>query len=68
MILCLCRGISDREVDAAIKAGARTVEQVAARCDGAGVDCTACAPAIEHRIALHVRGAPARPPATGTGR
>jgi bacterioferritin-associated ferredoxin len=41
MILCLCRGISDHTVRAAIGAGAATLDDVAAAC-AAGSDCGAC--------------------------
>jgi bacterioferritin-associated ferredoxin len=41
MILCLCQGISDHTVRAAIGAGAATLDDVAAAC-GAGSDCGAC--------------------------
>ncbi|MGH7398406.1 MAG: (2Fe-2S)-binding protein [Candidatus Rokuibacteriota bacterium] len=41
MILCLCRGISDRAVEAAIADGASTVAQIERAC-GAGGDCGAC--------------------------
>jgi bacterioferritin-associated ferredoxin len=41
MILCLCRGISERTVKAVIGAGAHTLDDVAAEC-AAGSDCGAC--------------------------
>ncbi|HEY7434741.1 MAG TPA: (2Fe-2S)-binding protein, partial [Methylomirabilota bacterium] len=41
MILCLCRGVSDRTVEAVIAGGARTVAQIERAC-GAGGDCGAC--------------------------
>ena len=41
MILCLCRGVSDRTVEAAIADGACTVAQIEGAC-GAGGDCGAC--------------------------
>jgi bacterioferritin-associated ferredoxin len=41
MIVCLCRGISDGAVHAAIRRGAATVADIAAACS-AGSDCGAC--------------------------
>src|SRR3954470_3228354 len=49
MILCVCQAVTDREVDAAVRAGARSVDAVAACC-GAGTDCGACRDAIQERI------------------
>ena len=45
MLLCHCRGISDRVIDCAIACGARDVEDVAQAC-GAGAVCGGCRPAI----------------------
>jgi bacterioferritin-associated ferredoxin len=42
MIVCICRGISDRDVVEAVRCGARTLEDVSLRCDGAGGDCGSC--------------------------
>ena len=41
MILCLCRGVSERTVKAVIGAGADTLDDVAVECE-AGSDCGAC--------------------------
>ena len=41
MIVCLCRGVSDREIRAAVAQGACSAEAVAASC-GAGADCGSC--------------------------
>lgn len=49
MVLCICRAVTDREIDAAVHAGARSVDAVAACC-GAGTDCGACREAIEALI------------------
>jgi bacterioferritin-associated ferredoxin len=49
MVLCICRAVTEREIDAAVHAGARSVDAVAACC-GAGTDCGACQEAIEARI------------------
>jgi bacterioferritin-associated ferredoxin len=49
MILCLCKGVSDRVVRLAVATGATTIDGVAARC-GAGTDCGACRHAIRDLI------------------
>jgi len=49
MVLCVCQAVSDREVDAAIREGARSLAEVARVC-GAGTDCGCCQTAIERRI------------------
>ena len=41
MIACLCRGVSDTAVRAAIARGARTVSAIRRAC-GAGDDCGSC--------------------------
>jgi bacterioferritin-associated ferredoxin len=41
MIVCLCRGVSDRAIRAAIEAGADTPRKLAAAV-GAGTDCGSC--------------------------
>jgi bacterioferritin-associated ferredoxin len=49
LILCICRAVTEREIDAALAAGARSVDAVGACC-GAGTDCGACREAIAERI------------------
>jgi bacterioferritin-associated ferredoxin len=56
VIICVCRGVSDRAVAAAIEAGADGAEAVAAA-TGAGTDCGCCRDAIE---ALMSRRSPCR--------
>ena len=41
MYVCVCRAVTDKEVEASIDAGARTVEAVTEKCQ-AGGDCGAC--------------------------
>lgn len=41
MIVCICEGISDREIQARISAGDSTVHQLKQSC-GAGSDCGSC--------------------------
>lgn len=50
MIVCLCHGVRDRDLDAAIATGAATVEEVGRAC-GAGTGCGACIPDVEDRLA-----------------
>jgi bacterioferritin-associated ferredoxin len=49
VLLCHCRGVSDRVIDCAIACGARSVEEVAAAC-GAGARCGGCVPAIDQLL------------------
>jgi len=41
MVVCLCRGVSDREVREVLARGASTLREVGRAC-GAGVDCGSC--------------------------
>ena len=41
MIVCLCRGVSERHIQGIVAAGATTAGEVARAC-GAGTDCGAC--------------------------
>jgi len=50
VIVCLCRGISEREIVEAIRCGARTFEDVTRRCTGAGTHCGTCRPFIEEHL------------------
>lgn len=52
MILCVCKGVSDKKVRAAVDDGCETVKQVGSAC-AAGTDCGICARAI-HDL-LHAR-------------
>ena len=49
MMLCLCKGVSDRTGRLAIASGAQSVEAVGARC-GAGTDCRSCRHAIQDLV------------------
>ena len=58
MILCLCRGVSDREVAEAVQSGASTVAEVRRAC-GAGMECGTCLADIrEHLEAAGPRACP----------
>ena len=54
MIICVCHPTSDRDLDAVIDDGARTVEEIGRRC-GAGTGCGTCVGELRER--LQSRGA-----------
>jgi bacterioferritin-associated ferredoxin len=54
MIVCLCYPASDRDIDAVIDDGARTVEDIGRKC-GAGTGCGTCVSELRER--LQSRGA-----------
>lgn len=41
MIICVCKGVNEREIRDTIIAGCRTEETIGRRC-GAGTDCGSC--------------------------
>ena len=49
MLLCSCRGVSERTIRAAILDGADTVPEIARRCS-AGSRCGGCHPALEELL------------------
>ena len=49
MYVCLCRGVSDRKIRAAIEAGAGTVDEIGVK-TAAGTVCHDCHPAIEELL------------------
>ncbi len=55
MYVCLCRVVTDTEVNAAIDAGADTVESVMKMCR-AGGDCGGCHGHIEDMIEVRTTG------------
>jgi bacterioferritin-associated ferredoxin len=54
MYVCICRAVTDKVVNATIRAGAGTVDAVANAC-GAGGDCGGCRGAIDAMIDDHER-------------
>ncbi len=50
MIVCICRGISDRDVAEEIRRGACSLDELSQRCDGAGRDCGSCVPHLERHL------------------
>jgi len=61
MYVCVCNAVTDREVGAAIDAGADTREAVTRAC-GAGGDCGACHAMIEDMVEARAEGGCARCP------
>ena len=49
MIVCMCHPASDRDIDAIIDDGARTVEEIGQRCR-AGTGCGACVEELRDRL------------------
>ena len=49
MILCLCRGVSEREVAEVVSQGAASVSEVRRAC-GAGTDCGSCVADIKAQL------------------
>ncbi|NUQ78659.1 MAG: (2Fe-2S)-binding protein [Polyangiaceae bacterium] len=45
MYVCLCRGISDKEIKQLVNAGVSSVEEIM-QCTGAGTCCGTCVPEI----------------------
>lgn len=41
MLVCVCKGVSDRRISEEIRRGARTLRQIQDGCD-AGTDCKSC--------------------------
>lgn len=54
VLVCLCHPTSDRDLDAVIDDGARTVQDIGRRC-GAGTGCGACVDELRDR--LNAKGA-----------
>jgi bacterioferritin-associated ferredoxin len=49
MIVCLCHGVTERDLEKVIEEGASTVEEVGQRC-GAGTDCGTCLGELRERL------------------
>ncbi len=52
MTICVCANVSERQLDAVIDGGARSVNAVARRC-GAGAGCGDCRGMIRDRLRKH---------------
>jgi bacterioferritin-associated ferredoxin len=68
MIVCLCKGVSDRDVRAAIDAGSETVRDVGRTCSRAGTDCGACVGAVREMLQHRRRHRRTRRDAVGVRR
>jgi bacterioferritin-associated ferredoxin len=60
MLICLCRGLSERDLRGLVAAGLRSTEEISQSC-GAGGDCGACLSTIDRlvddvRIRAHAGG------------
>lgn len=49
MIVCVCKGVSDREIRRAMDAGVLSVSALARQC-GAGTECGSCCPALQDML------------------
>lgn len=49
MYVCLCRGVTDKEIRETIAEGASSLEEVM-HCTGAGTCCGSCQPQIEEML------------------
>jgi bacterioferritin-associated ferredoxin len=67
MIVCVCRRVSDRAVDAAIQAGARDLPAIS-RATGAGTDCGCCREELAARASNHRSTPCSSPPCPGCPR
>ena len=65
MYVCLCRGVTDRKIRAAIAAGASTIAEVGDRTQ-AGVECGTCHSGIQEL--LREAADPTRPAHLAAGR
>jgi bacterioferritin-associated ferredoxin len=56
MIVCLCEGVSEREIRGVIARGARCVESIRRAC-GAGAGCGTCRETLEDMLDEHAQKA-----------
>jgi bacterioferritin-associated ferredoxin len=49
MVLCICRAVTDRDLEGLVRSGARSLADVETAC-GAGGDCGACINALAERL------------------
>ena len=60
MVVCICKGIADREIDGAIRDGAETVEDLARVCS-AGTDCGECLDVLDELLSRRAGDPVSRP-------
>jgi bacterioferritin-associated ferredoxin len=61
VLVCLCRGVTDRTVNDAIAAGARTVHELRRQCS-AGSGCGGCWPTLSALLAAQLKMTQDGPP------
>ncbi len=49
MVVCLCAGLNEREIQGALDAGAGTLADIGRTC-GAGLDCGGCHPVLQDML------------------
>jgi len=49
MVVCLCTGLKERDIEAALNAGAGSLEEIGEAC-GAGLDCGGCHATLEEML------------------
>lgn len=59
MLVCICKGLSERAVKETIDAGASSVEAIGKAC-GAGTDCGTCQGALEAMLDMNALVSPTR--------
>jgi bacterioferritin-associated ferredoxin len=64
LLVCHCKVVTDRQIRAAVEAGARDEFDVAAAC-GAGVECGGCIPTVQ-KLLRECAGCPMGDVARGT--
>jgi bacterioferritin-associated ferredoxin len=52
LIVCHCKGLTERDIGKAVREGAVTADDIARFCS-AGADCGGCRPVIEEIVAEH---------------
>jgi bacterioferritin-associated ferredoxin len=61
MYVCICKSISDSDIEQMVRNGAHTADEIEQRC-GAGGDCGTCRDEIGDLVRAHLRSAaPSRP-------
>lgn len=60
MLVCHCKGLTDRDVRSAVRDGAQSRRQVTRSC-GAGGRCGGCRPLIDEILAQELAGEPRIP-------
>lgn len=64
MIVCHCRGVTDRAIREAVRGGAHGLAEVTARC-GAGGRCGGCRPLVDLVVRLELEALSRSEPAPG---